>query len=287
MNHLAKRFGISDQGLAKICKRFDVPRPKQGHWNKLAAGKPVETIALPPAPAKIGETITITASSQEDPVQPEALEHLGNARSRSKKVRVAERLSHPHPIIAGWIDQRERDIKKRERIYDHHLKRYGPASPFGPQERRRHRVLDALFKALEVENVAIIRGERRELLATSGRDRIELQLRSKLRQVKRPLTPDELRWRRTGEKDFKLEFEETDVLIFEIKSWLPGGLQHSWQDGRKGTIETMAGDILATLLAAFPMMVADREKREEAERLRRIEEQRRYELQQKRKLERD
>jgi hypothetical protein len=30
MTHLSKSFGISDQGLAKICKRIGVPRPKQG-----------------------------------------------------------------------------------------------------------------------------------------------------------------------------------------------------------------------------------------------------------------
>lgn len=48
----------------------------------------------------------------------------------------------------------------------------------------------------------------------------------------------------------------------------------------------MAMRIVATLLAAFPLMVANREKREEAERLRRIEERRRYELQQQCKLER-
>lgn len=105
--------------------------------------------------------------------------------------------------------------------------------------------------------------------------------------MQRPLTADEQRWRFSGDKDYKLEYEETDVLIFEVKSWLPGGLQRTWQDGRKGTIEDMAGDILATLLAAFPLMDAEREKREEAERLRQIEERRRYELQQQRKLERN
>jgi hypothetical protein len=47
----------------------------------------------------------------------------------------------------------------------------------------------------------------------------------------------------------------------------------------------MAGDILVTLLAAFPLMAMARERAEERERLRQIEERRRYELQQQRKLE--
>lgn len=264
MSHLAKRFGISDQSLAKICKRFDVPRPRQGHWNKLAAGKPVETIALPPASAGLDPTIRISPSSQEDPIKPEARERLDAARGMMQNVQVGERLARPHPIIAGWIDRREREIKKRERIYDHRLKRLAAPLPFTAQERRRHRILDALFKALSAHQIAVTESERRELHASSGREKIEFQLRVKLRQVRRPLTPDEQRWRSASDKGFKLELEETEVLIFEIKSWLPGGLQRNWQDGRKGTLETMAGDILATLLAAFPLMVAERERRAEA-----------------------
>lgn len=285
MNHLAKRFRISDQGLAKICKRFAVPRPRQGHWNKLAAGKLVETIALPAAPDGIDATITISASSQPDSMKPEAREQFKVARGRVKKIHIAERLTRPHPIIAGWAEQREREIKKREQVYDFRLRRVAAPSPFSAQERRRRRVLDALFKALEANQIKVTQNERRVLQASSGREKIEFQLRVKLRQVKRPLTPDELRWYRSGEKDYKLEFAETDVLIFEIRGWLPGGLQRIWQDGRKNTIEALAGDILATFLAAFPLMVAERERTVEQERLRRIEEQRRSELQQQRKLE--
>lgn len=134
MSHLAKKFGISDQGLAKICKRFDVPRPRQGHWNKLAAGKPVETMVLPPAPSGGDPTIRISPSSMEDPIRPEAREQLEAARATIKKVHVGERLAHPHPIISSWIDRREREIKKREKVYDFRLKRVAAPSPFSAQD---------------------------------------------------------------------------------------------------------------------------------------------------------
>ncbi len=101
MTHLAKSFGLSDQGLAKICKKFGVPRPRQGHWNKLAAGKSVETIALPAAAAGIGDTIMIAARAQDDPIKPEVRAHLNAARGKTTEVRIAERLSRPHPIIAS------------------------------------------------------------------------------------------------------------------------------------------------------------------------------------------
>lgn len=223
---------------------------------------------------------------QGRPVDPATEKELEIAQGKAKKLRVAERLVHPHPVIAGWIARRERELKKREQVYDHRLRRLAAPTAFSPQQRRCHRILDALFKALETEKIAVSESERRELFASAGREKIELQLRVKLRQVQRPLTADEQRWRFSGDKDYKLEYQETDVLIFEVKSWLPGGLQRTWQDGRKGTIEDMAGDILATLLAAFPLMVAERERREEQERLRQIEERRRHDLEQQRKLER-
>jgi len=39
---LAKEYGISDNGLRKICKRMEIPLPKGGHWMKLKFGKKVE-----------------------------------------------------------------------------------------------------------------------------------------------------------------------------------------------------------------------------------------------------
>ncbi|GLV23845.1 hypothetical protein TomTYG45_02870 [Sphingobium sp. TomTYG45] len=285
LSHLARTFGLSGHDLAKICDRLDIPRPAPGHWQKLAAGKMIETRALPPAPSGMAETISIVSIPRGRAVEPESERELAVARDRTKALQIAERLARPHPIIAGWIARREQQIKKGEQIYDRRLKRLVRPSAFTPQERRRHRMLDALLKALEAQKIAVTESERLELFAACGRERIEFQLRTKLQQVRRPLTPDEQRWRSSGDKDYRLELVETDILIFEVKSWLPGSLQRNWQDGRKGTVETMAGDILATLLAAFPLMVAEREQREQAEERRRIEAQRRYELEQQRKLE--
>jgi hypothetical protein len=41
IQHVAKRYDMSDVGLAKICKKLKIPRPGLGYWAKKAAGKPV------------------------------------------------------------------------------------------------------------------------------------------------------------------------------------------------------------------------------------------------------
>ena len=47
MQRLAKEFGISDMGLAKICRKHDIPRPPRGYWAKLEFGKKVKKNPLP------------------------------------------------------------------------------------------------------------------------------------------------------------------------------------------------------------------------------------------------
>jgi len=46
MSRLAEQYGISDNGLAKICRREDIPYPPRGYWAKHAAGKAPERAPL-------------------------------------------------------------------------------------------------------------------------------------------------------------------------------------------------------------------------------------------------
>jgi ankyrin repeat protein len=48
IQHVAKRYKISDVGLAKVCRKLNIPRPGRGYWAMKAAGKP--TPRQPPLP---------------------------------------------------------------------------------------------------------------------------------------------------------------------------------------------------------------------------------------------
>jgi ankyrin repeat protein len=48
IQHVAKRYNLSDVGLAKVCRKLDIPRPGRGYWAIKAAGKPLPT--QPPLP---------------------------------------------------------------------------------------------------------------------------------------------------------------------------------------------------------------------------------------------
>lgn len=46
LTHLGKKYGLSDNGIRKVCKALDIPLPRQGHWAKVAAGQKVPRTAL-------------------------------------------------------------------------------------------------------------------------------------------------------------------------------------------------------------------------------------------------
>jgi hypothetical protein len=119
-SRIAKEFGISDRGLAKVCVRLEVPVPPRGHWAKLQAGKPSSKIPLPaPKPMTPQETaIRKTLGSRllpEPPASrdPELQARIDAALASAQPVRVPRSLSNPHPLIGRWMDE---DRLARERV---------------------------------------------------------------------------------------------------------------------------------------------------------------------------
>jgi len=48
MVNIAKEFGVSSSYLTRVCKRLNVPHPARGYWAKIAAGRVVGKVVLPP-----------------------------------------------------------------------------------------------------------------------------------------------------------------------------------------------------------------------------------------------
>lgn len=89
---VAKRYGISDVALRKICRQLAVPLPSLGYWAKIAAGKKLPT---PPLPRYSGLTeIVRQRYVSDEPVEPDP-EHL-----------VARREFESKPEIGSWFRKR-------------------------------------------------------------------------------------------------------------------------------------------------------------------------------------
>ncbi|MDI1258269.1 hypothetical protein [Aquabacterium sp.] len=71
MTRLAKEFDISDVGLAKTCRKNNIPTPRAGYWAKVAHGK-----APPPTPLPQGEDVVIRLEAHVHRMQPASFKRV-------------------------------------------------------------------------------------------------------------------------------------------------------------------------------------------------------------------
>lgn len=106
--HLCKQFGLSDVGLAKACKRLNIPRPSYGYWAKKAAGGTVKRAQLPRCDDEklqkivfsLGEPKTEADDGFFDP----EIRALYEQESQSEPITVGDALRSPHPIVGRTRD---------------------------------------------------------------------------------------------------------------------------------------------------------------------------------------
>lgn len=285
MSRLAEDYGISGNGLAKICDREDIPYPPRGYWAKHAVGKAPKQTSLPKSSRT--RSITIRPTPLPPPpieLSPEVKQQLDKARASEPTLLVPERLLRPHAVIASWLAEHEQKKRQARSERDPWRRNLYDPGDFSETDHRKHRILDALFKAIERQGGKVKQGERGVLFVEVLGEKVEFQFREKQKQERRALTDDEKRFRSPGDNGWKKELVPTGWLVFEIKTWQwPDGLPRQWLESEKQSMDGMLPDIVATFVAAGPLLVQQRKDREAAERERQLAEQRRYEEQRRRK----
>lgn len=263
MSRLASQYGISGNGLAKICERLNVPYPPRGYWAKKEAGKQVVTYRLPPAAAGTPERVTIspTPPPVAAPALPDEIKLKAvAARNAANSVNVPERILKPHPIIAKWLADHDRRKREARQERDPWRKSMIDPGAMSEADHRRHRIMDTLFKTLEGLGGNAKENERHELSIIVQGEEIEFQLRQKMKQVRRPLNEDEKRWSLRDDKGWRQELQPTGLLVFSSKTYLPASLKREWLENDKASMESLLPDIVATFVAAAPPASLDSAK---------------------------
>lgn len=101
MSRLALEFGISGNGLAKICDRLNVPYPPRGYWARKEAGQKVVTFRLPERGENTPAAVTISPTPPPLELSPAQQEAVAAAKSKTEGIEVPSELKKPHLIIAG------------------------------------------------------------------------------------------------------------------------------------------------------------------------------------------
>jgi hypothetical protein len=109
MQKLASEFGLSDVGLAKVCKRHNIPRPSRGYWAKLECGKKVHKFPLFQAKdASLSRIHFRRTSAREEPkeepplaIHPDIAALISAELDPANKIEVPLDLRGANPIIAA------------------------------------------------------------------------------------------------------------------------------------------------------------------------------------------
>lgn len=295
MTHLAKEFDISDVGLAKVCRKHDIPLPGLGHWAKVAAGKKVKTIPLPhpedDSQIAVGESSpTLKALYAKKREWAKQEKHL---LATLPPIRVPEVLDSPHRLTTAtkkYFEEIEAKIasanarKRSHEIYAPPLGQHGrytcPAAKgldltvsFGQLDRALL-FLDALVKALESQgfkvsnNVEGPKGHVKYVEAAKENEGIRFSLSEGYRR--RALSPEELKsvrekWSWASE----YEMVPSGKLSFTVngrESWT----ERKWTDGPKKIEERLPAILteFSDLIPRQKQLRIDRAREEEERRIR-------------------
>lgn len=147
MIRAAAKYELSGNGLAKICRKLDVPYPPRGWWAKKAAGKPLRRTPLPKPKGSTPAAACVTMRREQ---HAKAGADLTSELETVGEISVPERLARPHPIIAAWRSQREEKRRQAARERDPWMRSAWSVPAFTNMEKRVHCALHALLRSREV-----------------------------------------------------------------------------------------------------------------------------------------
>ena len=169
---VAKRYGVSDVALRKICKQLAVPLPPLGYWTKVAAGRKPPTPPLPKysGPAEIARQRYVS----DEPVEPDPAHLLARREFEARpenRIVVSETIDMPHPLVAA-TERAFRQPKRRDlRNLPTTDRKALDITVSEASLPRALRIMDALLKALDARSMRLSiepDGKRRSCLTIQG-----------------------------------------------------------------------------------------------------------------------
>lgn len=280
MISLAPELGLSDVGLAKMCRKHRIPTPGVGYWSKKESGKHVSRRRLPALKNPALEFVLIRPRQDRDgevvdSVIRKAVEY---ERQEDSRIEVGEELSAPHQLVRlteasiknvsadedGLV--RPRSIKALELS----------VSPANID--RALRTLGSLLKAMEDRGYRIEVDSDRNPNASSlvlHGERVRFDIKEVLRREER-VAPTQssvssYRWLENTHYDFI----PTGRLSLRILEFGRDNLRRTWTDGKSQRIEgCLNAFLISALKVADAIKQRERQFREEREQRDRLQAER-------------
>lgn len=281
---LARRFGLSDVGFAKVCRRLQVPLPGRGYWQRRAAGQRMAYPALPAYRGTEPAWVELNVLSDE-----EMANTAESARADDFK---AERAAGVNVEVPATVEQlskqgartltRLRKTRVGERaLATVHGNGVYAISASHEQAERACRLMDALVLACKAQGMKVNcsrQPQERMLIIVPG-ESFGIRLDERVTRSDRELTDAERRERaKHPDRWYRHDYVFTPIGDLSLRIVdAPYGTRSEWKDGKRKRLEERLGEIVAAL-PALAELVQQRRAEREAQKRRWEEEQHRRHL---------
>lgn len=261
---VAPRYGLSDVGLAKICRALAIPLPSRGYWAKVKAGRVMGRVPLPklitPGPVPTG---LVKLPAEKAAVRQAARQSAAKIRKETPPLLPPEESqpSAAHPLVRATAKRlKQRDGWPQDTLLRSAPKEVLHLSVTRDSLERALGITDALIKALLQRGFDVeIDGERgvTRLKCIETGTALEFALTEYVRRTRHEITPAEerarKRYRERSRWDSSISFPHvpmydytpTCVLTIQIGRWP----SRNWKDTPKTQLEKRLGEVVGGIVA--------------------------------------
>ncbi len=275
---LAKEFGLSDVGLAKICRRLNVPRPPLGYWAKLQFGKQPK---IPPLPhLRPGEpTIHVHCHYSQDNSRNSIKQIAQDIVFPNIKIIVPTTLIEPLRFVKEINNNLKVQISDPSGLLSYYSR--GIRVKVSPESKDRAiRIMDTLIKGFESAGYGFKKKKddyREYFVLEVERENIEISLSERTHRKDHTLTVEERYQKKIGKlwSVKKYDYLPTGELSLNITNKIYLHIRKSWNDCKGKCLEDQLSEFINGAVLAAHAIKLDRKKDEE-DKIKRDEEHRRW-----------
>jgi hypothetical protein len=264
LRKLAVEYDISDVGLAKVCRKLEIPLPGLGHWTRIACG---HTIARPPLP--VMEDIPVLIRHIREPetrVLPEDIPELERIeRIAAATTPTVTKAMLAHPLIEKTRlllnEARNRD---GEKLWASRETEWLDLRVTKNCLTRALRIMGVIIHMLEREGFKVVveKKQSESTYAIVYGELIRFGLIERSRQVKPSPKPDA-----TSRYSYdSIRLEPTGVLSIEIWNYYGGGHQKAWRDRESARLDEQLPKCVSGMMRIALKERAERDRQEKEER---------------------
>lgn len=270
MIKLAKQYGLSDRGLAKICKNHNIPCPPRGYWAKLQAGKKVKKIPLPSI--KSTDIIKLENSPNKKPEKKIAEDLI--EKNKIESIPVKKTLKGAHLLIKQTSDYFKTVSKKADEMLIPSEEKCLDISVSPGNLRRALLIMDSILNVLEPKGFPIVIENSKTKVRIFDVS-IKILLKEEYKTVPKKPKDHNLKWGYEFGYTSKYSLNSYDrvpsgILCLSIDEWVGGRgtQQKNWRDTKSAVLEDRLPKFISGLIQIAAKKSEEARQKKEEERIR-------------------